>query len=222
MFKGKVVALALMLVFATSIYAGDVDDCNSDCGVSCTGMTVSICPGGDFDEIRKGCGGELDYIWIEARDASNLPIPNIPWTDYWLNACDPTKQLWLCAQPIVADSLTGANGRTTFSGRIAAGGCTWHVTTPQGIFWAIQGKPILAKPCGTAKKCLAIIINGPDLIGASGPDGNVNLSDLVPFGAAYAKPPGNPAYNGCCDYNNDTFVNLSDFAFFGTHYTHHC
>jgi len=222
MFKGKVVALALMLVFATSIYAGDVDDCNSTAGVTCSGMKVSICPGGDFEYIRNGCKGVADYIWIVARDNSNAPIQGIPWTDYWLNACDPLKQLWLCATPLIADSVTGVNGMTTFQGQIAAGGCTWHATAPLGIWWAIQGKPILSHPCGTNKLCLDVMIKGPDLKGASGPDGKVNLSDLVPFGTTYAKLPGNPLYNGCCDYNDDNLVNLSDFAFFGTHYTHKC
>jgi len=219
MFKGKVVALALMLLLATSVFAGDVDDCLSNAGVSCITMQVTICPAGDFELIRNGCGGTADYIWIEARDAGNLPIPGIPWTDYWLNACDPLKQLCICVSPIGADSLTGANGRTTFSGRIAGGGCTLS----QGIWWAIQGKPILAKPCGSDKLCLSVIIKSPDLTGAGGnPDCNINLSDLVPFGTSYNKNLGQIGYNACCDYNDDNKCNLSDFAFWGTHYQHKC
>jgi hypothetical protein len=220
MFKGKVVVFALMLLFATSIYAGEVDDCQSNAGIyPCSQMQLTICPAGDFEFIGTACGSTGAYIWIEAKDLSSLPIPGIPWTDYWLNACDPAKQLCLCAQPIVADSLTGANGRTTFSGRVAGGGCTLS----QGIWWAIQGKPIKAKPCpNPLNLCLNVIIKGPDLTGAGGPpDCIVNLSDLVPFGASYNKPVGG-GFNPCCDYNDDGLCNLSDFAFFGTHYQHRC
>jgi hypothetical protein len=169
-------------------------------------MQITICPAGDFEFIRNACGGTADYIWIEARDAANLPIPGIPWTDYWLNACDPLKQLCICVSPIGADSLTGANGRTTFGGRIAGGGCT----LTQGIWWAIQGKPILAKPCGSDKLCLNVIIKSPDLTGAGGnPDCNINLSDLVPFGTSYNKNLGQAGYNACCDYNDDNKCNGS-------------
>jgi hypothetical protein len=219
MFKGKVVAFALMLLLATSAFAGDVDDCLSNAGVSCVGMKVSICPAGDFEFIRNGCGGSADYIWIEARDASNNPIPGIPWTDYWLNAC-VGNQLFLCASPVAADSLTGANGRTTFSGRIAGGGCSLS----GGIWWAIQGKVIKDKPCPNPNPlCLNVVIKGPDLNGPGGlPDGANLVNDLIPFGASYNKAFPHAQFNPCCDYNDDNACNLSDFALFGQHYQHEC
>ncbi len=222
MFKGKVVAFALMLVIATSIYAGDVDDCRSTAGITgCAQMKLTVCPAGDFEFIRDACGvGITAYIWVTARNAAGNPVPGIPWTDYWLNACNPAKQLALCSSPIGADSLTGANGTTTFSGRVAAGGCT----LTQGIWWAIQGKPLKGiYPSCTANICLDVIVKSPDLTGAGGlPDGNVILGDLVPFGTSYNKNLGQTGYNACCDYNDDDKCNLSDFAFFGTHYQHRC
>ena len=247
MFKGKVVALALMLMMATCVYAGSVDDCRSNAGmmtwdgilppVPCILMQISICPAGDFEYIRTGCtpASTNDYIWIEARDLTNLPIPGIPWTDYWLNACssDPTKQLCLCASPIVADSLTGANGKTSFSGRIAGGGCNIPVGSlgSQGIWIAIQGKTIQNKPCppNTGPLCLNINIKSPDLVGGPNftPDCKVTVADLVPFSKSYntqwgVPPPPGKAFNACCDYNDDTKCNLSDFGFLGLHYTHKC
>jgi hypothetical protein len=214
-----------MLLFATSVFAGDVDDCFSNAGVSCENMQVTVCPAGDFEYIYAGCGGLTDYIWIQAMDSDSLPIPGIPWTDYWLNACNPLTQLCICVSPIAADSLTGLNGKTTFSGRIRAGGCALE----QGIWWAIQGKPILAKPCDTDKLCLDIVIKSPDLTGGptGGPDCILNLSDLIPFGKAYNTYPGFPPtptkeWNACCDYNDDNLCNLSDFAYWGTHYLHKC
>jgi hypothetical protein len=222
MFKGKVVAFALMLALATSVYAGDVDDCRSTAGITgCTQMKLTICPAGDFEFIRDACGvGITAYIWVTARDASGNPIPGIPWTDYWLNACDAAKQLALCSSPIVADSLTGANGTTTFGGRVAAGGCTLS----QGVWWAIQGKTLKGiYPDCANNVCLNVIVKSPDLTGAGGkPDGIINLSDLVPFGTSYNKNLGQAGYNACCDYNDDDKCNLSDFAFFGTHYQHKC
>jgi hypothetical protein len=229
MFKGKVVAFALMLVCATSLYAGSVDDCYSNAGVSgCVTMQLTICPAGDFELISNACGSVGDYIWIEARDGSNNPIPGIPWTDYWLNACDPLNQLCLCANPINADSLTGTDGRTTFTARvIRGGGCTLN----DGIWWAIQGKPIKEKPypCTSDYLCLPVIIKSPDLTGSitGGPDCIVDVSDLIPFGISFntsEASPGTPpkAYNPCCDYTDDTLCDLSDFAFFGAHYQHRC
>jgi hypothetical protein len=221
MFKGKVVAFALMLVLATSIYAGDVDDCRSTAGITgCVQMKLSICPAGDFEFIRDACGAGTAYIWVTALDALGTPIPGIPWTDYWLNACDPAKQLALCSSPIAADSLTGANGTTTFSNRIAAGGCT----LTQGIWWAIQGKTLKGiYPSCTSNVCLNVIVKSPDITGAGGkPDGVINLSDLIPFGTSYNKNDGQAGYNACCDYNDSNTCNLSDFAYFGTHYQHKC
>jgi hypothetical protein len=222
MFKGKVVAFALMLVLATSVYAGDVDDCRSTAGIfGCATMKLTICPAGDFEFVRDACGaGITAYIWVTARDLSGNPIPGIPWTDYWLNACDPAKQLALCSSPLAADSLTGANGTTTFGTRIAAGGCT----LTQGVWWAIQGKTLKGiYPSCTANVCLSVIVKSPDLTGAGGkPDGVVNLSDVVPFGTSYNKNLGTAGFNSCCDYNDDDKCNLSDFASFGTHYQHKC
>jgi len=222
MFKGKVVAFALMLAIATSVYAGDVSDCRSTATVvGCTLMKMSICPAGDFEYFRDACGtGITAYIEVTALDEFGNPIPGIPWSDYWMNACDPAKQLFLCANPFVADSLTGSNGRTTFSNRVAAGGCT----LTQGIWWAIQGKPLKGPyPTCTSNVCLNVIIKSPDLTGTGGlADGIVNLSDLVTFTPSYNKSLGAVGYNACCDYNDDNACNLSDFSLFGKHYQHKC
>ncbi len=212
-----------ILVAAVSVAApaGALDcDCYSQAGLSCPSMRITICPRGDFEPIRNGCGGSSDYIWVEARDCANQPIAGIPWTDYWIGACDVAQTLFYCAEPIAADSLTGENGRTTFSGIIRAGGCVLS----GGIWVAIQGMVIKGPyPNCVNSVCLPIIIKGPDLTGAGGaPDGIVNLSDLVPFGSSYNKNLGQAGYNACCDYNDDDRCNLSDFAFFGSHYQHRC
>jgi hypothetical protein len=224
MFKGKVLLFSLMLVLATSVYAGDIDDCESDAGVSCVGMQVNICPQGDFEWIYAGCGGASDYIWIFARDAAGLGVAGVPFTDFWLNSCDPAKALCLCTSPVASDSLTNALGRTTISGRIAGGLCNVYMDgTTQGIYVAVQGKIIKGnKPNCDINLCLAIKIKSPDLVFSAGLPCIVNLSDLGVFGNSYNKQPPNVYYNPCCDYNDDNKCNLSDFAFFSSHYNHRC
>lgn len=172
--------------------------------------------------IKNGCGGTGDYIWVEIRGCTEypIPIPGIPATDFWINACDQARQLALCATPIIADSITGANGRTTFSGVLRAGGCALS----GGIWIAVQGKVIKGPyPHCISNICLPIVIKSQDMTGAGGkPDGIVNLSDLIPFGTSYNKNQGAPGYSACCDYNDDNRCNLSDYAYFGTHYQHRC
>lgn len=212
-------AMAAVFILVSPARACDADDCDSRAGLSCPGMKISVCPAGDFEMIKKGCDGTSDYIWVEIRGCGN-PIPGIPPTDYWINACDPARQLSLCAAPIIADSVTGTNGRTTFSGALRGGGCALN----GGIWIAVQGKPIKGPyPSCTYNICLPIVIKSPDMTGAGAkPDGVINLSDLIPFGAGYNKNLGQSGYNACCDFNDDSKCNLSDFAFFWTHYQHQC
>jgi hypothetical protein len=216
--------IAALLVIASAAHACDADECASLAGLSCPKMQISVCPGGDFEMIRHGCDGIGDYIWVEiyagVGGCYGDPIPGIPTTDFWIGACDPSQALCFCTAPIVADSLTGMNGRTTFSGVLSAGGCV-----PGGGIWIMcQGHVIRAKPCPNMNPlCLNIVIKSPDINGAGGkPDCVVNLSDLVPFGYSYNTSMGRPGFNACCDYNDDNQCNLSDFAYFGTHYQHRC
>jgi hypothetical protein len=211
----KTLLTALLLVFATSAFAGDVDPCQSTVAiVGCAQMRVSICPAGDFEFIREGCGGTSDYIEVFVRDVGGVGIPGIPWSDYWLDACDPAQELCLCAAPIVAQTLTDSAGRTTIEARIAGGGCI----LTGGIYIAIQGKIVQAQPGCTVPECLNMIIVSPDL--------NVNceveLGDLGIFGLSYNVDPWLGGYNDCCDFNDDNYCNLSDLAFMGEHYQHEC
>ena len=213
MFKGKVLLFSLLLVFATSLNAGDVDVCESDAGTSCP-LRLSVCPAGDFEFIRNGCGGDADYIWVEVKDAAGVGIAGVPWTDYWMNACDAGQELCLCASPINADSLTNSAGRTTFSGRMAGGGCI----LTGGMFVACQGKTFLDVATCSVPICIDIVVVSPDVNG----DCFVNLSDLSFFGESYNKQLGTSGFNPCCDYNDDDWCNLSDFSFMGEHYLHEC
>jgi hypothetical protein len=177
-------------------------------------MRVSICPAGDFEFIYDGCGNGDDYIEVWVRDASGNGIQYVPNTDYWLNACDPGQELCLCSAPFGASALTDVDGYTTIIGRIAGGGCI----LTGGIYLAVQGKTLVDLPECVATTCVDIQIVSPDLNANCA----VNLSDLGIFGLSYNKIEGQPNYNDCCDLNDDSKCNLSDFAFMGEHYQHVC
>jgi hypothetical protein len=112
---------------------------------------------------------------------------------------------------IAADSATGSDGRTTFSGPVAAGGCV----ITGGIYMAVQGRIILENDCSDYD-IEYITITSPDL----NADCAVNLSDLAVFGLSYNRIIGDAGYDPCCDYNDDDKCTLSDFAYLGAHYLH--
>jgi len=208
------VILAAALLAAGPALAQSFDGCESTTAVSCPGMRVSICPRGDFEHIKDGCGTGNDYIEVYIRYSGGQGVESIPWTDYWMDACDEQYQLGLCVEHFVADSLTDVNGRTTFSGRIRAGGCI----PSGGIYIACQGMIILDDEACIAPICLDVIIVSPDI----NADSVVNLSDLSFFGQSYNKQEGDSGYDTCCDFNDDGWCNLSDFSFLGEHYQHGC
>jgi hypothetical protein len=216
--------LAFLLVLAAAAHAGGADGrpglrgdppdhCPSDWGPSCSGMRVAVCPRGDFESIGEGCGSGDDYIWVELIDANSCPMVGVPVTDFWMQAIDQDEQLCLCTGSLVADSVTNSQGRTTFSGPIAAGGCAVH-----GLYLVARGIVIIEWPYCVDTAVRDIVIVSPDLTA----DCRVNLSDLAVFGFSYNKNLGDPEFNTCCDYNDDDKCNLSDFAWFAEHYLHEC
>lgn len=214
MFKGKVLLFALLLVVSTSLSAGELDDCNTTVSlVGCTSMQLNICPAADFDQISGKCGTG-GYIAIVAQDGSGNGIAGIPWTDYWMGACDPTYEIGLCCDGVVADSLTNSDGETTISGFIGGGGCVLS----GGVYMAIQNKQILAQPGCTDPICLDIEVRSPDYIIS----GTVDLSDLAAFGSSWALCSAESGYNECFDFVDNDCVDLSDLAAFGAHWQHEC
>jgi hypothetical protein len=177
-------------------------------------MFLALCPQGDFDPISEACGGTSDYIWIIVRDWEDDVVPGIPATDFYLNACDPAQTLYLCGGQFLADSATGSNGRTTFSGPIEAGGCV----ISGGIYLVVRDYIVLQQPTCALPACLDVKIISPDLV----PDGEVKIGDLGEFSDSYHKAVPDTAYNPCCDYNANDTVSLSDFANFGEHLHHYC
>ena len=111
---------SLLLILFAAGFAGDIEECGHELNTSCA-LRISICPAGDFEDIRNGCGGANDYIEVVIYDSGGQPLAGIPPTDFWMGACDVEYELAACASIFAADSMTGPNGRTTFSGQIRAG-----------------------------------------------------------------------------------------------------
>jgi len=209
-----VIAGILLLVVSPAEAGPRIDECGCELNTSCS-LRISVCPQGDFERIANGCGGDSDYIEVYIRGVDGDLLSGIPPTDFWMNACNTEYELAVCPAPFfLADSLTGPNGRTTFSGQIAAGGCI----PSGGIYVVCQGTTIHDYPACAAPACADVVIVSPDI----NADGFVNLSDLSFFGQAYNHQLGDPEFNTCCDYNDDDYCNLSDFSYLGEHYLHEC
>jgi hypothetical protein len=217
MVKGKVLLFSLLLIFATSLYAGEVNDCESEVYYEngCAQMYLLVCPAADFDRVDEACTDDsYDFIRVIAKDASGNGVAGVPWTDYWLDACDPAQELYICAGGVTADSLTNSDGETSISDPIGAGGCILS----GGVYLAIQNNVVLTSPACTEVTCLNMIVKSPDLEKS----GKVDLSDFGTFGDAFGSSEGDDNWNECCDYTDDGQVNLSDFGFFGDHWQHEC
>lgn len=203
--------LILFLLTVQPLRAGQVDCCLSQVSINCASMRITICPMGDFEHFDTACGAAGGRIKIEAKDAANNPVPGVPRTDYWLNACDPAQELCLCCQPVIADAETDVFGTAYICGPVSGGGCILN----GGVYVMIQGQVIVDFPGCMQPTCLDIVVVSPDLSA----DCVVNLTDLAMFAWSYNT---SPAADPCCDFNDDTICNLSDFALFGEHYIHSC
>lgn len=210
----------MLLVVTLAIPAGSqvVDPCLSETSASCPGMRLIVCPSSDGEVVSSTCAEGYIEIWVRDHHTGE-GIPNIPWTDYWINSCDPNQELCLIApQPVVADSLTSELpaflGRTTISATgIAGGGCVLS----GGLWVAVQGGVLLENhPICDVVTCIDIVVVSPDITA----DCRVTISDFYYFTESYNKSYGMPGYNDCCDFTGDGSCTLSDFSYFAEHYNH--
>lgn len=220
MSKLKFSVFCVLFISALSGYAShglaQVDGCTSEISHTCTPdpMRLNLCPAGDWDLISEGCGGTDDRIDVWARNWLHEGVEGVPPTDFWLGACDPAAELCVCENGFLADAPTDENGYTCFSNSIFAGGCVLG----GGIYIAIQGHLVMDWPECVETTCLDVIIKSADYNG----DCDVNLTDLAHLAGSYNRCAGEPDFNPCCDSNDDDCVNLSDFAWLGAHWHHHC
>lgn len=211
MLKGKFAVLSLaaaallclQIAGVDTANSGNVDPCNSS-ATSPAGV-IFACPYGDGDALNVL--GLTISVTVKDNVGAGNPIPGVPATDMWLISCNDL--LFLCngSSAITASAATDVNGNTTFTGDLAMGGCD-----NGGVRVVVQGIVIGAGIC--ADPCVAVKVRSSDL--------NANgIPDVVDFGSFASGPPAypvNPAVNSCRDFNNDTKVDVVDFAKFSQHY----
>jgi hypothetical protein len=212
MFKGKFVVLSLIaaavlcwqMLPTTAVNSGIIDACLSE--ATTAGGCYMVCPQGDADRLDAN-GATISVV---VNDNTGAGIPGVPAADFWLMGCnDPGLVLCAGGGAINADSATNANGETTISGQLGAGGCD-----SIGVYVVVQG--VIVEDVSCNPDCLAIIAASPDING----DLVVDLIDLSEFSKSYTSPP--KQYLNCKDFNCDGVIDLIDFSLFSQHYLHQC
>jgi len=213
--QGSRLLPAVLLVAAgiSILTPGARADLPNTCGStaeSASGVVVN-CPFGDGDNL----GGAGLTITVRIVDAALFPVPNIPGEDFWLIGCGDLMLLCGGARAIDAAAPTDADGRTTITGSIRAGGCD------AGVRVVCQGIVLGNGPCEPI--CLPIAVRSPDQRGINGgvPDGLVTAADLSYFASNYQSPP--KPYDVCHDFAAPFgTVTLVDFVKLAMHYNHAC
>jgi len=167
---------------------------------------ATACPQGD-GEAFADVGARITVV---VKDLIGTPIPGIPAADFWVIGCSDALVLCGGSGAIDADSATNAEGKTTISGDLAAGGCD------TGVIVVVQGI-VLRDPLDCmAPACLPIRVVSVDY----NSDLICDVIDFAIFGPAFRSPP--EAYDACLDYNGDGVIDLIDFSVFGGHFLHQC
>lgn len=219
MLKGKLVVLSLiaaallcwqvMPASVDSANSGIVDPCSSY--ASTAGGCWWVCPQGDGPALNALTPAVGDgTISVTVRDQTGAGIPGIPAADFWLVGWSDGLTLCGGAGAINASAATDANGQTTITGVMAAGGCD------TGVIVVVQGTIILDPADWVTPLCLGIVVHSPDTNG----DLAVDIVDFTEFGNHWGAF-GNP-YGACVDYNCDLVIDIIDFTVFGNHWTHVC
>jgi hypothetical protein len=216
MFKGKFVVLSLIAaaLMCWQILPSTVDTVNSGIVEACSSSASSAggcfftCPAGDADRLDAS-GATISVV---VKDNTGTPIQGILAADFWFIGCsDPGLVLCGGGGSMNADSATNANGETTMSGQLAAGGCD-----SVGVHVVVQGVVIEDVNNSCNDLCLTIYAVTPDING----DLVVDLIDLSIFASDYTSPP--KPYWQCLDYDCNGVIDLIDFSLFAQHYLHIC
>jgi hypothetical protein len=164
-------------------------------------QALIVCPQGDGNSLADGS----NQILVQLRHNCCCPVEGASPFDFWLLG---TNALTLCggSASANADSATNADGYTTISGTMSAGG------SDTGLYVCFMGA--ILGPCPIVG--LPITVVSPDLDA----DLNVNLTDFALFSFRFPSPPAQ--YDYSCDYDADGDIDLVDYAIFALHWQHHC
>jgi len=152
---------------------------------------VTVDPSGN-GETFAGTG---ITIRVYLRNNGGTPLVGIPREEIQLF----NSNLCICPGGNIADHASDANGETTFSGSLSAGGCA-----PNLIVFAT---------CNVIAT-IPVKINGPDATPAS--PCAVDASDLSALVARRGAQVGQGNYSICFDFNEDGSIDASEVALFAS------
>jgi len=198
-----VLASILLVALPVTAASGLLDGCWSTATPVGFPAAIAVCPAGDGQTLAE-VGARIDVV---TRDPQGYTVERIPPLDIWIIGCGERDLCW-AARLSNADDWTDANGATTISGTMAAGGA--HT----GVNVFLMGIVVLSQPDCIEPLCLPLETRSADIDG----DLVVDLVDLSVFALSF--PPN--AYNPAADFNFDGEVGLLDFAFFAAHFGHFC
>jgi len=159
--------------------------------------TVMVVPDGSGTPLSAASlanGAIIDAtITLYVNDCYDQPIAAFPREDMWLESLD--QGLISCVGGSIADANTDADGVTTWSRPLQAGGAS---QTACAIF--INGSAVMYP------SSLPLQFNSPDING----DGLINLTDVSLLAGDYYSS----TYQFRSDFARDGNINLSDLAKF--------
>ncbi len=159
------------------------------------GASIYVTPnagGVPFTAAFASGGGTVDAtITLTLVNAMGDPIQGYPYDDIWLETTE--EGLVSCTLGSAPEGSTDANGQTSWTLPLTAGGCS----EGEGLLVYVAGAPLLMAP-------MDLTFNSADMNG----DLEIDLTDISLFTQALAAG----GYAG--DFNFDGVINLSDIARF--------
>jgi len=134
-------------------------------------------------------------IGVRLRDCNGVPLVGIPAQEIVLF----NSAMCICPGGNIADAPTDLEGRTTFSGSLAASGCVNSIAVfADGVFVAT----------------LPIKFNSADALPAS--PCAVDASDFSALASKIGSEVGEAPYSICQDFNEDGYIDASDVSYFAS------
>lgn len=154
--------------------------------------TVLVLPDGSGPTLAS----QGAAITVTVLDPTGTPVPGFPAEDIYLHIAG-TLDFAVCQDGTIADGPTDANGRTTFTGALLAGGSTFH-----GLQVYLSGMPLVGPS-------LPLDVVSCDMNG----DLTINLVDVANFAQVHASG----SYHPTADFFFDGRIDLADIGTLALH-----
>lgn len=205
----RTAATLLLVLLPTCALAQGIPPYDSSAWLTATGPVSLFCDpvGGGRPLTQARALDTPNGSWVDATiivellDGWGDPVAGYPAEDLWLTTTGAT--LVLCDGGIRADGPTGADGRTTFSGPVRAGGHLIPASDNRLLVETAHGA-LHYSSLGD------LSLTSPDLDG----DLDVDLSDVILFAQGYLDY---GTYDPELDFHYDGVINLSDLIVMTQH-----